>query len=104
LDLDAIRKIMLRAPMTRAADGHLKSMMSDLDVLVSLPPINRLVLIAQTLKGVIIDDDTCRRIVVEGNVSAGIRTEIELRQSGRRPLQAPLIRPAVPERAVAPAA
>ncbi|TXI24230.1 MAG: hypothetical protein E6Q67_03150 [Roseateles sp.] len=92
-DLDALRRVMLRAPMSRGADGHLKSMMTDLDALVGLPPINRVVLIAQTLKVAILDDDGCRRIVADGNVSAGIRAEIDLRMSGKVPLQAPLIRP-----------
>jgi hypothetical protein len=92
LNLDAIRRVMLRAPLGRGPDGHPQSVISELDAVIGIAPINRMVLIAQVLRAPMAEDEECRRIVQASGLPAGLRTEIEYLRSGRRVLQAPLVR------------
>lgn len=85
LDLDAVRRVMLRSPALEAdgeAGGTIASM---LDPIATFSPVNRCVLIVKALKAAAVADAGCRSIVQDSGIFRHLRAEIEARQTGVRP-------------------
>lgn len=85
LDLDAVRRVMLRSPSLNGDGEVCGTLASVLDPIATFSPVNRCVLIVKALKAAAMADDSCRAIVQESGVFRLLRAEIEARQTGLRP-------------------
>lgn len=89
IDLDAVRRIALRAPMI-GDPVNLRSatFLSRVDAVLSHAPVNRLLLLAQALADTARVDPGAADIFRRSDLAPRIREELEARKSGLRAVEA----------------